>query len=118
VTHAVHQIGLVGTLRGAARYLEVPRVAARHPQIREELHHRLLLIDSDATALAAAAGVALARRTRGASLLLGLPYAVGYRRFHDHWPGTLAALPAYLVADLARVAALLAGSAKYRALVL
>ena len=67
---------------------------------------------------AAIAGAALARPTRGASLALALPYLRFCRRLHGSYPGAVAHLPAHVAVDGAELAALAAGSARERTLVL
>jgi glycosyltransferase involved in cell wall biosynthesis len=118
IHHAVLQRGVVGLVRDASRFGDVVRVVKRHPAIRAELRHRVFWRPTHERVLGALAGAALARRTRGLSLLLAAPYALYYRRLHGGWPGTLASLPGYAAVDLAQVLALLRGSARYRTLVL
>jgi glycosyltransferase involved in cell wall biosynthesis len=118
VRHAVHQLGLVGYLRASVRLRDTVSAVADHPELRRELHRGLFLLPEHERLLGVVAGLALARRTRGASLALALPYVLGRRRMHRRWAGALAALPGYLLIDAAEVASLAIGSARSRTLVL
>jgi GT2 family glycosyltransferase len=118
VLHAVHQLGLGGYLRDAHRWRDTPLLARRHPGIREAYPARIFWTETHAALAPALLGAALARRSRGASLLLVLPYALLYRRHHGGWARTLAALPGYALVDTAQMAELARGSARHRSLVL
>jgi GT2 family glycosyltransferase len=118
VSHAVHQMGLLRMLKDARRIADNPAVARRHPGVREGYHHHFFWHASHERVLGLVAGAALARRTRGASLALAIPYALTYRRHHGGWPGTLLSLPGYAAIDLAQMAFLLRGSVRHRSLVL
>ncbi len=85
-------------------------------ELRSSLHRGMFFQPSHERLLALAAGVGLARRTRGASLLLTVRYAA--LRHHGGWPGTLATLPAYAAVHLARVLMLVAASARHRTILL
>jgi Glycosyl transferase family 2 len=74
VWHAVHELGPVGSVRHAARWSTAVRVVARHPGLRAHLHHRVFWKPSHEALLLAAAGLALAPRTRGLSLGAAIPY--------------------------------------------
>jgi glycosyltransferase involved in cell wall biosynthesis len=118
VSHAVLQIGLVGMLRDAQRLADNADLFRRHPGLRSNLHRHVFWNPAHERLLGTLAGVALARRTRGASLMLGLPYALFYRPHHRGWLGTLASMPGYVLIDLAQMASLARGSARHGALVL
>lgn len=118
VEHAVHAMGVLGLVRDASRWSDMVRVAKRHPGLRRHFAHRVFWLPSHERAFLLAAGVALARRSRGASLLLTLPYLELYRRHHSSTAGALASLPGYLVGDAAQIAALARGSIRHRTLVL
>jgi glycosyltransferase involved in cell wall biosynthesis len=118
VHHAVHDAGALAVLRDAPRWADAVRCFARHSQMRSAFRHRIFWRASHEGLLLAAAGIALRRRTRGASLALCLPYLRQVRTQHGGWPGSLAALPAHAAIDAAEVAALLHGSARFGTLVL
>jgi glycosyltransferase involved in cell wall biosynthesis len=118
VRHAVRQIGVAGCLREAGRLADTAAAARRHPGFRRSLHRGLFLYPEHERLLGALAGLALARRTRGASLALGLPYLLKRRRLHPGWAGALAALPGYALLDAVEIAALARGSIRHRTLVL
>ncbi|MDP9386123.1 MAG: glycosyltransferase, partial [Actinomycetota bacterium] len=114
VWHAVHDLGVGGCVRGAARWSSAVRVVARHPGLRAHLHHRIFWKASHERLLLAGAGLALARRTRGRSLVAVLPYAT----LRGRSPGALAALPGHVAVDAAEVAAMVHGSVRARTLLL
>ena len=118
VRHAVYPGGLVGLMRDAARWEDAVLALKRNPALRSAYRHRIFWQESHELLLAAAAGAALARRTRGLSLALAAPYARHYARHHPRAAGALAALPGYALVDAAEVLALLRGSLRYRTLVL
>ena len=118
VCHAVYPGGLRGLVRDAGRWHDTVLALKRNPAIRSTYRHRLFWQESHELMLAAAVGVALARRTRGLSLALAAPYALHYVRHHRRPAGALAALPGYALVDAAEMLALLRGSLRYRTLVL
>jgi glycosyltransferase involved in cell wall biosynthesis len=118
VHHAVHDAGALALLRDAPRWSGAVRCFARHPDMRSAFRHRVFWRASHEDLLLAAAGLGLRARTRGASLALCLPYLRRMRTQHGSWPGTLAALPAHAVIDLAEIGAMLRGSVRFRTLVL
>ena len=118
VRHAVYPGGLLGLVRDAARWEDAVLALKRNPALRSAYRHRVFWQESHELLLAAAAGVALARRTRGVSLALAAPYARHYARHHRRAAGALAALPGYALVDAAEVLALLRGSFRYRTFVL
>jgi glycosyltransferase involved in cell wall biosynthesis len=115
--HAVHQMGVISLIKDARRMADNPRVAKRHPGLRSAYHRGWFWNPSHERLLFLLAGLAAARPTRGASMLLALPYYRWYRRHHPTALGTLAALPAYAAIDAAGVVSLLAGSVRHRALI-
>jgi GT2 family glycosyltransferase len=118
VRHAVYPGGLIGLVRDAARWEDTVLALKRNPGLRSAYRHRLFWQESHELLLAAAAGLALVRRTRGLSLALVAPYALHYAGHHRRAAGALAALPGYALVDAAEVLALLRGSLRYRTLVL
>jgi hypothetical protein len=111
-------MGLLAMLKDARRVVDNPAVARRHPGVREGYHRRVFWHEAHERVLGFVAGALLARRTRGASLALALPYALLYRSHHRHWAGTLVALPGYAAVDLTQMAWLLIGSGRHRSLVI
>lgn len=118
VWHAVHQPGWRGLVQDAPRWGSAVRIVRRHPGLRAHFHRRLFWKASHERLLLAAAGVALAGRTRGASLAAALPWALGHRSEHPDTASLARALPAHLAVDAAELAALTAGSARARTLLL
>src|SRR5205085_8002610 len=103
VRHAVRQIGVAGCLRESGRLSDTAAAARRHPGFRRQLHRGLFLYPEHERLLGLLAGMALAGRTRGASLAFGVPYLVMRRRLHRRWAGALAALPGYALIDAAEI---------------
>ena len=118
VRHAVYPGGLRGLLRDAARWEDTVLALKRNPELRSTYRHRVFWQESHELLLAAGAGVAAARWTRGLSLALAAPYALHYARHHRRAAGALAALAGYALVDGAEVLALLRGSLRYRTFVL
>jgi glycosyltransferase involved in cell wall biosynthesis len=118
VYHAVREMGVVGLLRDSQRWADAVRAFARHPGAREGFRHAIFWKPSHERILGLAAGIALARRTRGLSLSLAAPYVALYRSRHGSWAGTLAALPGHAAIDVAEVVAMVRGSWRFRTLVL
>ncbi|MDX6667662.1 MAG: hypothetical protein QOK04_1042, partial [Solirubrobacteraceae bacterium] len=112
VRHAVHQVGLVGWLRDAVRLQDTALAVTSHPELRRALHRRLFLIPEHERLLGVLAALVLARRTRGASLALAVPYVLMRRRLHGGWAGALAAIPGYMLIDAVEITALAIGSAR------
>jgi glycosyltransferase involved in cell wall biosynthesis len=110
--HAVHPRGVRKAVRDGLGWETLPLVFARHPEQREVIQRRIFWKDAHERLLLAAAGVALAKRTRGVSLLAVLPY------LEEHWddtvpvtPRRLAGFAAYLPERVLADAAELAGTA-------
>ena len=118
VWHAVHDVGWLELVRRARWRLDVPRLVNRHPGLRHHMLGGVFWKREHAQLAAAIAGAALARPTRGASLALAVPYLRFCRRLHGSYPGAVAHLPAHVAVDGAELAALAAGSARERTLVL
>ena len=114
--HPVQRFGVVGLVRRMRMKTDVARLTRRHPGVRHHYYREVFWKPSHAFLPLAAAGVALAGRTRGASLLLALPYASLYRAHHGSYPGTLASLPGHAAVDGAEIAAVAAGAARHRTL--
>jgi len=117
VRHAVYAGGLAGLLRDTARWEDTVLALKRNPELRSSYHHGVFWQQSHELLLAALAGFALARRTRGVSLALTAPYALHYAAHHRRAAGALAALPGYALVDAAEMLALLRGSVRHRTFV-
>jgi GT2 family glycosyltransferase len=111
--HAVHTRGVSQAVREGLSWESLPLVFARHPRQREVILHRLFWKEAHERLLLAAAGVALARRTRGVSLLAAIPY------LEHHWdrrlrptPRRIAGFAAYLPERVLSDAAELVGTAR------
>ena len=118
VWHAVHDVGWRELVRRAQWRVDVPRLVKRHPGLRHHMLGGVFWKREHAQLAAAIAGAALARPTRGASLALALPYLRFCRRLHGSYAGALTHLPAHAAVDGAELAALAAGSARERTLVI
>ena len=118
VWHAVHSPGALELVRRARWRTDVPRLVKRHPGLRHHMHRQVFWKREHAQLIAALAGLAAARPTRGASLALALGYLRFCRGLHGSWAGTAVALPVHAAVDGAEVAALCAGSARARTLVI
>ena len=116
--HAVQRLGVVRLVRRMRMKSDVARLTRRHPGVRHHYYRGVFWKPSHAFLPLAATGLALAPRTRGASLLLALPYVRLYRDHHGSYAGTLASLPGHAAVDGAEVAALAVGSARERTLVI
>jgi GT2 family glycosyltransferase len=118
VWHAVHTPGWRGLVRDAPRWGSAIAMVRNHPGIRAHFHHRWFWKPSHERLLLAAAGVALARRTRGASLAAVAPWVLVHRGEHPTAAALARALPAHLAVDAAEVGALARGSLQTRTLLL
>lgn len=121
VYHDVRVLGLRGMLADQKRWAEIPAVVARHPSLRRrgltagvfwrESHPRLLVL---------LAGAALARRDPRWALL-GVPwlhYRTCVKPLCEGPRRRWAVLPAAMVLELNEVRHMIAGSFRYRTLVL
>lgn len=118
VWHAVHDPGWRGLVRDAPRWGSAVRLVRRHPRLREHFHHRIFWKPAHERLLMAAAGAALAPRTRGASAGLAVPWVLSHRGGHPSALSLLRSLPAHLAVDAAEVAALARGSVAARTVLL
>lgn len=102
------------------RFLIFPRLAARHPQLRRLFFARYFYDDAQAWLLLGLAGSALLPWLGGATLAAWLPYA--WRRTRDvstaSGPRRLLRPLLYLPRDLCTLACLVAGSLRWRSLLL
>ena len=114
--HAVHEMGPAALVRDAPRWGSAVRLVKRHPGLREHFHRRVFWKRSHEALLLAAAGAALAPRTRGASLVLAAPWALAHRSTHPSVGSLARSLPAHLAVDGAEMAAMAHGSVRARTL--
>jgi GT2 family glycosyltransferase len=123
VHHDVRPSEFRGAVRETFRWVDLPLVVGRHPQVRTTLlHRRVFWKRSHPTALLALAGIALAvARRRPLPLLLVLPWVRLRVTSMPLTPGPRRrwlVLPQGLVLDLTEVAVMVKGSVKHRTLVL
>ena len=118
VLHAVHTLGAVRIARAARRWEDTVLCVKRYPELRADYRMGIFWKPAHQRLFFASLGLALARRTRGLSLLLALPYVTYYRSQHGSYAGTLASLPGHVLVDGAETAAMVRGSVRYRTLVL
>jgi len=122
VWHAVHPRGLAAAVRDSLRWKSQPLLIKRHPELRDQMVHRYFWKEAHAGIVLAAAGVALAPRTGGLSLLAAIPYARWNRKAAPRKrltsPRSVAALSVLLaertVIDAAEVVGTARGAIRYR----
>jgi glycosyltransferase involved in cell wall biosynthesis len=112
--HAVHRVGVIGLMRRMGIKADVARLTRRHPGVRHHYYREVFWKGSHAFLLLALVGLAGARRTCGASLVLAIPYMRLYRPHHGSYAGTLAALPGHAAVDAAETAAVTRGALRHR----
>jgi GT2 family glycosyltransferase len=121
VHHPVRPPSFRATLRETVRWTGIPRVVARHPDVRDELlHRRLFWKRSHPPAVLAVAGLVLLPWWRAAALLV-LPWLHHRLRTSPPCPGPrrrVVALPGTFVVDVLEVGVMLKGSLDERTLVL
>ena len=115
--HAVHEPGAIGLVRATQKWRLAVRTVARHPQLRDVLHHRIFWKKSHEMLLVALVGVALGRRPALACAAIA-PYLALHRSQHGSYAGTVASLPAHVALDAAEIVAMVRGSVEARTLVL
>ena len=115
--HAVHEPGAIQLIRATQKWRMAVRNVARHPQLRQTLHHGVFWKKSHERLLLAAMGVVVARRSVFACVALA-PYLALHRSHHGSYAGTVAALPAHVALDAAEIVAMVRGSVEARTLVL
>lgn len=120
--HAVDAVSLGDRIRSSRRWIQLPWLARRHPVLRRDAFElRYFWTRTHLCATLALAGLALAPRNR-LFLVLVLPWV---RRARPSYGPTLrgrlrsvSELPGHAAIDLAELAVLVRGSARYRSLVL
>jgi GT2 family glycosyltransferase len=121
VNHAVESHTLPGILRQNLKWHHLAYLVKRHPELRRQLPLRVFWDLDHLLTTMAAIGLVGARRRR-ALLALAVPYAV--RSSRRRGPGdrarvvAVAELPGQAVRQLGEVAGLVAGSVRYRTLLL
>jgi GT2 family glycosyltransferase len=120
--HAVHQPGAWRLIHSTQKWRLAVRNVARHPQLRDSLHHRIFWKPAHERLLVAALGIAIAARPQTRSLPLACaalsPYLAIHRSQHGSYAGTAAALPAHVALDAAEIVAMVRGSVESGTLVL
>lgn len=121
VNHAVEAYSLPAMMRLAWKWQHLPYVVARHPEVRRLYPLRVFWRGTHAAFIGGVLGAAVARRKRVAPLAF-MPYASmllpGRAEPLRRWPRAVVELPGRALVDLAELAALVAGSARYRTLFL
>ena len=121
VYHACDEFSLLEAIRFNARWQTLPKVVKRHPEQRAHLHRRVFWQHRHMWMLFALAGLALTRR-QPAALLWTAPYVlyalpdrrarrIGRLRAVAELPGTVAL-------DASELAVMIAGSVRYRTVML
>ena len=123
VYHDVRPSDFMAALRETFRWIDLPLVVRRHPEVRSTLlHRRVFWKQTHPSALLAAAGIGLAvGRGRPLALLLAVPWVRLRVTRLPLTPGRKRrwlVLPAGLVLDLAEVAVMARGSVRHRSLLL
>ena len=119
--HAVHALGLLGSLRTLPRWRHVAGLAKRHPTVRKHFSARIFWRESHGLLLLAIAGAGCARAHPVLALLV-LPWAVhsapSYGNSVRGRVRAVSELPAVALLDLAELGVMAAGSIRYRTLLL
>ncbi len=118
--HAIEELSLRKWVRQADRWSDLPVLFKRHPDLRGELFLGAFWKREHALLVLAAAAIAAAR-TRPATAILALPWALARSTHGTGFRGRarqVAGLPGWAAIDLAELLALLRGSLRHRSLVL
>lgn len=118
--HCVEEGTLLGGLRSASRWRDLPALLRRHPEMRRHLFLGVFWKDTHGWLLLALAGAGLVRSRRGAVLLV-LPWALARPVRGGGWRGALrhfTELPGWAAIDLAEMAVLARASLRARVPVL
>ncbi|MFZ0041186.1 MAG: glycosyltransferase [Solirubrobacteraceae bacterium] len=117
VYHAVSQPGLPSLLRHTLKWTDSVRVLSMHPELRDLLVGRVFWKRTHPLFLLAVVGLLSRRPALAAGACL--PYIAHYRRLYRGQLGRLAtALPIHAAVDATELATVLAGSVRYRTLML
>ena len=121
VFHAVEERFLPGTLRSIERWVDVPLLVKRRPEVRQALWGRVWWKREHAALAALLLGMTCIRSRLAAGTLV-LPWAALAMRHRGYGPRglarSLAELPGRAAIDAAEIAVLARGSARHRTLVL
>jgi GT2 family glycosyltransferase len=112
VHHDVRRSDLRLALREATKWIDLPLVVRKHPEVRKLLHRRYFWKDTHPNALLALAGLLGAAR-RPACLLLVLPWLR-----QRGWPRSARVAAGWLAIDLTEVATVARGSVRHGCLLL
>lgn len=117
VYHEVRVVGLRQTLGHTLKWTDSVRVLAMHPELRDLLVARIFWKKTHPKLLLAAAGAL--SRSRLLAALAAVPYLNHYRHIYRGEPRELAgALPSHLAIDACEIGTAIAGSIRYRTLLL
>jgi GT2 family glycosyltransferase len=116
--HAVHEMGARGLVRNSRRWASGVLNVKRHPGLRAHFHHLIFWKRSHELLLLALASLLFARRTKGASLILALPWSAHHRGQHEGRLRFVVELHRHLAVDGAEVVAMVRGSIAARTLLL
>lgn len=121
VHHDVHTGTLADALHNAARFVDLPLVVRRHPEIRSSLvHHKLFWKRAHPSAIAAVLGL-LTFAKWPVTLVAVVPWLNHRLRVEPACPGRfrrVAALPGVFLVDICEVATMVRGSARHKTVLL
>lgn len=117
VHHEVRERSLAAHLRHTMKWTDSVLALSMHPELRSLLRWGVFWKPTHPWLLAAAVAL-LARRPRIAALVLGPYFAHYVLLYKGHLPRLARALPSHLAIDVCEIATAIAGSARYRALML
>lgn len=118
--HVVQESSLVGHVRAARKWKDLPLLVRRHPDLREHMGLRAFWKPTHAWLPLALVGFVVAPR-RPLSLALVLPWAARRQRRHRGLRGRIRhviELPGWALIELAEMVALVRGSVEHRSLLL
>jgi glycosyltransferase involved in cell wall biosynthesis len=118
--HAIEDVGLLGRIRDARRWHDLPQLYKRNPELREHLPLSVFWMRTHALLPAAVLGVRLAPRNSLAWLLV-VPWAIQRQAMQPGARGRfrhLLQLPGWAAVDLAEMAVLIRGSVRHRSVLL
>jgi hypothetical protein len=118
--HAIEESGVLGRIRGAGRWHDLPLLYKRSPELRRHLAVRIFWKRTHALLPVAIVGVGLARRS-SVGWLLVLPWAIQRQVMQPGMRGRVRhvlQLPGWAAVDLAEMAVLIRGSVRHRSVLL
>jgi GT2 family glycosyltransferase len=117
VHHEVRELTLAQMLRHTTKWTYSVNAVKRHPELRELLLWRVFWKPTHARLLLALGGIASGRR--GVAAAAALPYLAHYTRAYHGRPRALArSLPLHVAIDVCELGTMVAGSVRYRTLML